>query len=104
MHKINPATIHCYTFYVSQYVLHPLPVHLLWLVIIAVLNSVVSAVYYLRVVKVMWLGEPASGEKVSSSAALRVALALACLGVLFLGIVPGAAMKVAETAARIFGS
>jgi NADH-quinone oxidoreductase subunit N len=28
---------------------------LLWLVIIAVLNSVVSAYYYLRVVKVMWL-------------------------------------------------
>ncbi len=76
--------------------------NLLWLVIIAVLNSVVSAVYYLRVVKVMWLGEPASAEKVSSSAALRVALALACLGVLILGIVPGAAMKVAETAASIF--
>ncbi len=75
---------------------------LLWLVIIAVLNSVVSAFYYLRVVKVMWLGEPASEEKVSSSAALRVALGLACLGVLILGIVPGAAMKVAETAARIF--
>ncbi len=77
---------------------------LLWLVIIAVLNSVISAVYYLRVVKLMWLGEPASEEKVSSSVALRVALALACLGVLVLGIVPGAAMKVAETAARIFGS
>ena len=72
--------------------------------IIAVLNSVVSAVYYLRVVKVMWLGEPASEEKVSSSAALRVALSLACLGVLVIGILPGAAMKVAETAARIFGS
>ncbi|MEE8353577.1 MAG: NADH-quinone oxidoreductase subunit N [Dehalococcoidales bacterium] len=77
---------------------------LLWLVIIAVLNSVVSAFYYLRVVKLMWLGEPASEEKLSSSVALRVALGLACLGVLILGIVPGAAMKVAETAASIFGS
>ena len=76
----------------------------LWLVIIAVLSSVVSAVYYLRVVKLIWLGEPASEEKVASSATLRVALGLACLGVLVLGIVPGAAMKVAETAARIFGS
>ena len=37
---------------------------LLWLVIIAVINSVISAFYYLRVVKVMWLGEPASTEKV----------------------------------------
>ncbi len=35
---------------------------LLWLVIIAVMNSVISAYYYLRVVKVMWLGEPVSEE------------------------------------------
>ncbi|MFH1002683.1 MAG: NADH-quinone oxidoreductase subunit N, partial [Chloroflexota bacterium] len=57
---------------------------LLWLVIIAVLNSVVSAYYYLRVVKVMWTGEPASTEKVSSSGALRLALSISCLGVLVL--------------------
>jgi len=77
---------------------------LLWLVIIAVLNSVISAFYYLRVVKVMWLGEPASEEKVPASGALRVALSVTCLGVLFIGIVPGLAMKAAESAARMFGS
>jgi len=75
---------------------------LLWLVIIAVINSVISAYYYLRVVKVMWFGEPASTEKVPSSAALRVALAIACLGVLLLGIVPGLMMKLAELAANMF--
>ncbi len=76
---------------------------LLWLVIIAVLNSVVSAFYYLRIVKVMWLGEPASVEKVPSSGALRVALTITCLGVLFVGILPGFAMKAAELAAKMFG-
>ncbi len=75
---------------------------LLWLVIIAVLNSVVSAYYYLRVVKVMWLGKPASEEKVPSSGALRVALFISCLGVLVLGIIPGFAMGLAEVAARLF--
>jgi NADH-quinone oxidoreductase subunit N len=75
---------------------------LLWLVIIAVLNSVISAYYYLRVVKVMWFGEPASEEKVPSSIALRVALFLSCLGVLLLGIIPGYIMSLAETAARMF--
>ena len=75
---------------------------LLWLVIIAVINSVISAYYYLRVVKVMWLGEPASEEKVPSSGALRVALALSCLGVLLLGIVPGFIMRLAELAAGMF--
>ena len=76
---------------------------LLWLVIIAVLNSVVSAYYYLRVVKVMWIGEPVSEEKVPSSWALRVALSLSCLGVLLLGIIPGFVMGLAEMAARMFG-
>ena len=75
---------------------------LLWLVIIAVINSVISAYYYLRVVKVMWFGQPASEEKVPSSEALRVALFLCCLGVLLLGIIPGYVMNLAEAAARMF--
>jgi NADH-quinone oxidoreductase subunit N len=75
---------------------------LLWLVILAVINSVISAYYYLRVVKIMWLGEPASEEKVPSSGALRVALSLSCLGVLLLGIVPGLMMRLAGIAAKLF--
>jgi len=76
--------------------------NLLWLVVIAVLNTVISAYYYLRVVKVMWSGEPASEEKVPSSGEPRVALFLCCLGVLLLGIVPGLAMKLAEFASKMF--
>jgi NADH-quinone oxidoreductase subunit N len=75
---------------------------LLWLVVIAVINSVISAYYYLRVVKVMWLGEPASRVKIPSSGALRFALAISSLGVLVLGIVPGYIMKLAELAAKMF--
>jgi len=74
---------------------------LLWLVIIAVINSVISAYYYLRVVKVMWLGQPVSEEKVPSSGALRIALAISCLGVLLLGIIPGCVMRLAELAAKM---
>jgi NADH-quinone oxidoreductase subunit N len=75
---------------------------LLWLVVIAVINSVISAYYYLRVVKVMWFGEPASTEKVPSSGALRLALSISCLGVLLLGIIPGFVMKLTELAAKMF--
>jgi NADH-quinone oxidoreductase subunit N len=75
---------------------------LLWLVIIAVINSVISAYYYLRVVRVMWLGKPASEGKVPSSGALRLALSLSCLGVLLLGVIPGYIMKLAEIAAKMF--
>lgn len=77
---------------------------LLWLVVIGVINSCISAYYYLGVVKVMWLGAPVSEEKVPSSWALRIVLALTCLGVLVLGIIPGKFVQIAETAVRIFTS
>ena len=75
---------------------------MLWLVIIAVLNSVISAFYYLRVVKAMWFNEPANLEKVPSSGALRLSLFITTLGVLAVGIVPNLLMTFAEWAARIF--
>lgn len=75
--------------------------NLLWLVIIAVVNSVISAFYYLRVVKVMWFNEPASPEKVPSSTAPRLALFLCSLGVLALGVIPGPLMRLAEMAAKL---
>jgi NADH-quinone oxidoreductase subunit N len=74
---------------------------LLWLVVIAAINSVISAYYYLRVVKVMWFGKPASKEKVPSSGAPRFALFVCCLGVLLLGIIPGLLMKLAEIASKL---
>jgi len=76
---------------------------LLWLVIVAVINSCISAFYYLRVVKVMWTGTPTSEEKVPSSWALRTALALCCLFVLLLGVVPGGFVDIAQAAVRILG-
>ena len=76
---------------------------LLWLVILAVLNSVISAYYYLRVVKVMWFGTPASEEKVTSSGALRLAVLISSIGVLFLGVYPQPVIDLARTAARMLG-
>jgi len=77
---------------------------LLWLVIIAVINSVISAFYYLRVVKVMWTGAPASDEKIPSSTSLRIALGICCVLVFLLGVIPGGFVSIAEAAAKIFGS
>jgi len=76
---------------------------LLWLVIIAVINSTISAYYYLRVVKIMWVNEPIHEGKVPSSLALRLALAISCFGILLLGIVPAFVMKLAEMATSMFG-
>jgi len=74
---------------------------LLWLVIVAVLNSVISAYYYLRVVKVMYLGEPASQEAVPLSLPLRATLTITSLGVLLLGVYPWVVLRLAETAAAM---
>ncbi len=74
---------------------------LVWLVIIAVINSVISAYYYLRIVNVMWFAKPASEERVASGIAPRLALLLCCLGVLALGIVPGIALNIAELSSRM---
>jgi len=75
---------------------------LIWLVVIAVINTVISAYYYLRVVRVMYLGAPLSEERVPSSGTLRAALSFACLGVLALGIYPWMVLRLAETAVSMF--
>jgi NADH-quinone oxidoreductase subunit N len=74
---------------------------LLWLVVVAVLNSTISAYYYLRVAKLMWLGKPSSESGVPSSFALRLALAISGIGILLFGIAPSLVMKLAEMAASM---
>ena len=69
---------------------------LLWLAIVGVINSVVSAYYYLRIVRVMYLEPAPSEERVPSSHAFRAALGLSALGVVVIGIVPGPLLRLAE--------
>jgi NADH-quinone oxidoreductase subunit N len=75
---------------------------LLWLVVVAATNTVVSAYYYFGVIKVLWLREPTEKIEVPASGALKTALALSSLGILIFGIVPAAALKLSEAAASMF--
>ena len=75
-----------------------------WLVVLGVLNSAISAYYYFRVVKVTWFGTPESEERVPSSWALRLALFLACVGVLVLFFFPSGVIDVAKDAAQAVGA
>jgi NADH-quinone oxidoreductase subunit N len=77
---------------------------LLWLVIIAVINSCISAYYYFKVVKAMWLTEPVSNEKVTSTWPEWVALAVCCVVVVVIGVIPGAFINITQAAIKIFGS
>jgi len=76
--------------------------HLVWLVFIAVLNSVASAFYYLRVAGIMFTGEPKSEESLSTTNALKLALMVAVAGILFVGIVPSPLLDAARDAAAVF--
>lgn len=64
----------------------------LGLVIFAVLASLVSAYYYLRVVKLMYFDEPADTEAIEATGSLRLALSLNGIAVVLLGVLPGPLM------------
>ena len=70
-----------------------------WLVVIGVVNSVISAYYYLRVVKAMFLSEPASDERVSFGLPMQLAVAAGFAGTLIFGIYPTPLLNFARTAA-----
>ena len=70
-----------------------------WLVVAGVVNSVISAYYYLRVVKVMYLSPPTTEEPVSSGISLRLAVMVAFAGMVFFGIYPTPLLEFARTAA-----
>jgi NADH-quinone oxidoreductase subunit N len=76
------------------------------LTIIAFVNSVIGAYYYLRVLVFMYMREPAAGAPIATpmrSSMVATALVLSAILVLFLGILPVRALDVAIKAASVFG-
>jgi NADH-quinone oxidoreductase subunit N len=71
----------------------------LWLAVIGVLNSALSAYYYLRVVVFMYMREPdGPGAELVPSFAGGLALAIAVAGVLLLGVFPAPFVDLAQVA------
>jgi NADH-quinone oxidoreductase subunit N len=66
----------------------------LGLAIIGVLNSLLSVIYYLRVIVAMYMEEGgAEGKSFAQAKAIYVAVAIAVFGTLYLGILPGTALN-----------
>ena len=72
-----------------------------WLALAGVINSVISAYYYLRVIKVMYLSEAPSEERLVSGLPMRLALIATTAGVLLFGVYPGPLLEIARTAAEV---
>ena len=78
--------------------------NLAWLAVAGVINSVLSAYYYLRVVKVMYLEPPTTDEPISSGLPMRIAVLSTFAGVAFFGIYPTPLLNLARTAASVLVS
>ena len=63
-----------------------------WLLVLAVVLSVVGAYYYLRMVKTMYFDQPTREHRVQASPAAWILMSLNGLAVLALGILPGGLM------------
>jgi len=89
--------------FVSKFILFlsVLKAEYLYLVVIAILNSALSLYYYARVVKYMYVLPPASDEKMSVPTPYVIAIVLAMIGVLAIGIVPEPFVKWATSAAEV---
>jgi NADH-quinone oxidoreductase subunit N len=80
---------------------------LTWLVVVAVISSVISAFFYLRVLVVAYLQEPVGDAEAEAAPgrtpALGLALALAGLLTVGIGLAPEALISAARSAERILG-
>ena len=76
---------------------------LVWLALVGVLNSVVSAYYYLRVVLNMYTQEPATEETFQPSPYLGLAMAASVIGLFAIGFYPEPLLDASESAAAVLG-
>jgi proton-translocating NADH-quinone oxidoreductase chain N len=75
---------------------------LLLVVIIAILNSALSIYYYARVIRYMYVLPP-NGEKIREPAPYVVAILLAVIGTIGIGLYPEPFIQMAMNAAKVLG-
>ena len=77
--------------------------HLVWLTVLGLLNSAVAAYYYLRILVMMYMREPAeaAANVESLTPGMRAALILPAIGTLVLGIFPSWVLEFAGKSAAL---
>jgi NADH-quinone oxidoreductase subunit N len=91
-------------YYVFQAALAAHSTALNWLTVIGLINSAVASYYYLRLIVVMYMREPAIAEAPArASASMRLALVLAAIATIYLGVMPNNVQRSSEAGARDLG-
>jgi NADH-quinone oxidoreductase subunit N len=75
-----------------------------WLAVIGVLNSAVSLYYYVRIVVFMYVKKETIGSQPVASPALALALGVAVVATLVLGVYPRLLFELADASARTLGA
>src|SRR5436190_15867461 len=78
--------------------------HYYWLAVIGVLNSAISLYYYIRIVVFMYVKKETLGSEPSAGPALSLALGVAVVATLVLGVYPQLLFNVAAASARTLGA
>ncbi len=76
--------------------------NLIWLVVIAVLTSVISLYYYVGVIREMYFNKKEGGEKILLPFGIKLALLICIIGVLLVGLFPNPFLNLASQAATVF--
>jgi NADH-quinone oxidoreductase subunit N len=74
-----------------------------WLVVIAVVNSVISLYYYLRIVREMYINDPADSSRLGLPALSWLTLWLLFAGTIAVGIYPGPWVDMIDAATNALG-
>src|SRR5438445_6872811 len=77
--------------------------HYYWLAVIGVLNSAVSLYYYIRIVVFMYLKKETVGSEPHASPTLALALGIAVLATIVIGVYPRLLFELADMSARTLG-
>src|SRR5439155_20763467 len=75
-----------------------------WLALIGVLNSAISLYYYIRIVVFMYVKDVSIGSAPATVPTLSLALGVAVVATLLLGVYPPLLFRVAEASARTLGA
>jgi NADH-quinone oxidoreductase subunit N len=74
---------------------------LVWLTVIGLVNSAVASYYYLRLIVVMYMREPTVEEAPApASLSMRLALVIATIATIYLGVMPGRVLDYATVGAN----
>jgi NADH-quinone oxidoreductase subunit N len=72
-----------------------------WLVVTAVLFSVIGAFYYLRVVKLVYFDAPTDTHAIEPYADVRAVMSLNGLAIIVLGLTPAALLALCQRAIQL---